>query len=371
MPALETMTIQGFKSIRSAQVDLHPLNILIGANGSGKSNFVGVFRFLSEIVRRNLALSVGRAGGPDSFLYFGQKTTESLHLRADFAPRDGRSNAYSCTLIPSTDGAFVFKDEFAYFQDRSRGFERPFDVSLGSGHLESRLETERQYQAVARYVLDAMRSWRIYHFHDTSDSAKIKQIGDINDNRFLHSDAGNLAAYLFLLRETKKTYYQKIVGAIRLVAPFFDDFALRRSPLNPETIRLEWFDKGSTSLFGPHALSDGTLRFMALATLLLQPADAMPSIILLDEPELGLHPYPIVMLASMLRAASRHTQVIVSTQSVTLVNQFSAEDILVVDREEGQSVFRRLSQEQVDDWLDEYGLGELWEKNLLGGRPTA
>jgi predicted ATPase len=183
----------------------------------------------------------------------------------------------------------------------------------------------------------------------------------------LRSNASNLAAFLFLLQGQHPEHYREIVRTVRLVAPFFDDFALRPRPLNPNKIQLEWREKGSDSYFGANYLSDGTLRFMCLATLLLQPD--LPATVLIDEPELGLHPYAITVLASLLRSAAQQTQVIVSTQSVPLVNQFRPEDVIVVDREDRQSVFRRLTQADLESWLDEYGLGDLWEKNLLGGRP--
>jgi predicted ATPase len=195
----------------------------------------------------------------------------------------------------------------------------------------------------------------------------MKQTGDINDNRVLHPDASNLAAFLYLLQETKSDYYRYIVETIRLVAPFFDDFVLRPNPFNENKIMLEWQEQGSETTFDATYLSDGTLRFMCLATLLLQPD--LPATILIDEPELGLHPYAITVLANLLRSAATQTQVIVSTQSVPLVNQFVPEDIIVVDRQDGQSTFERRSTKDLADWLDEYGVGDLWEKNLLGGRP--
>src|SRR2546427_3037694 len=154
---------------------------------------------------------------------------------------------------------------------------------------------------------------------------------------------------------------------ITQVAPFFNDFALRPDPTPKESIRLEWREKGSDFPFRAAHLSDGTLRFICLATLLLQPTP--PSTVLIDEPELGLHPYAITVLASLLKSASTKTQVIVSTQSVPLVNQLQPEDILVVDRAQGQSTFRHLGSEELKDWLEDYGLGDLWEKNLFGGRP--
>jgi len=370
MRAIERVAIKGYKSIRELDIVLRPLNVLIGANGVGKSNFVNAFKFLNELTSENLQIHVAKAGGVDTFLYFGQQVTDELSFHIEFVQNErGLTNAYSATLSPTSDDVFVFTNEVAYFHDRSRYLE-PYKISIGSGNLETQLNTKASKEYVVRYVKEAINSWRIYHFHDTSDSAKVKQTGDIFDNRFLRQDASNLAAYLYLLQETEQGHYQNIVDAVRMIAPFFDNFALRPSPFNQEKIRLEWHEKGTDMIFGANALSDGTLRFMSLATLLLQPTNKMPTTILLDEPELGLHPYAITVLANLLQSASERTQVIVSTQSVTLVNQFSPEDIIVVDREQAQSVFRHLPEDEIEYWLEDYGLGDLWEKNILGGRPT-
>lgn len=367
---LESIAIKGYKSIQEIELSLCPLNVLIGANGAGKSNFVSIFHFLNELVNQNLQIHVSRSGGANTFLYYGSQTTDNIHLAITFAPNEENlSNGYSCILTPSIEDTLFFEEESAYFHNRNE-YPNPYQEFIGSGHTETRLNDFLGFPNLVRHVQKALTSWRIYHFHDTSDTAKIKQTGDIDDNRFLRPDGSNLAAYLFLLQETKPQYYRNIIETIRLIAPFFDDFALRRSPFNHDKIQLEWQERGSDLFFKAHALSDGTLRFISLATLLLQPPDNLPATILLDEPELGLHPYAITLLASLLRSASTKTQVIVATQSVTLVNQFTPEDIVVVDREAGQSTFRRLQETDMTLWLGEYSLGELWEKNLIGGRPS-
>ena len=210
----------------------------------------------------------------------------------------------------------------------------------------------------------------VYHFHDTSSTAAIKQTSDIYDSLRLRADAGNLAAYLYMLQNSDfRPYYERIVETVHLIVPFFDDFVLQPQIDNPNLIHLRWKDKGSADALDVSALSDGTLRFMCLTTLLLQPETLLPSIILIDEPELGLHPSAINVLAGLLRSASTQTQVIVSTQCVPLVDQFDPEDIIVVERDADQSTFRRLKTEELAHWLEEYSLGELWEKNVLGGRP--
>jgi predicted ATPase len=364
MARLDKISIKGYKSIRElVDFPLGPLNVFIGANGAGKTNFISFFAMLNQIVQNNLQVSVAQSGGANSLLYFGQKITPEIKIHLVFG-----SNSYQCTLVPAAGDTLIFSDERMGYQKPR--FPKPLEIELGGGQKETRLHEEarkRSEFSIAEYVVSAIKSWRVYHFHDTGTSARVKQQGDLNDNQILRSDASNLAAYLYLLRETRNEYYQKIVATIRLVAPFFNDFSLRPNPLNPEKIQLEWQEKGSDTYFNAQTLSDGTLRFICLATLLLQPN--LPSTILIDEPELGLHPYAITILASLLKSASQKSQVIVSTQSVPLVNQFGPEEIVVVDRKEGQSTFERHTSIDLENWLDDYGMGDLWEKNLLGGRP--
>jgi predicted ATPase len=359
---LKCINIQGYKSIKNIHLELRSLNVFIGANGAGKSNFISLFYLIDRIVENSLQLYVGQSGGADSLLYFGQKVTDRMSVKLDFG-----GNGYEFALVPTRDDRLIFaREDYSYLE---AGSNQPGVVSLGNGQREALLndEAKKNPDSPAANVLEMVKNRRIYHFHDTSDSAKMKQFCNINDNFFLKPDAANLAAYLFLLRETHNKNYEKIVETTRLAAPFFYDFNLLASPLNNQLIQLEWREKGAHTYFNAHSLSDGTLRFICLATLLLQPH--LPSTIFLDEPELGLHPYAITLLAALLKKAARRTQVIVATQSVTLLNQLNPEDIIVVDRQESQSEFRHLDKEDISNWLDEYGLGDLWEKNIFGGRP--
>lgn len=354
MHRLDRIHVAGFKSIRDQSLDLSSLNVLIGANGAGKSNFVEVFRLLREIVNQNFQVFVARSGGADRLLHFGAKTTEEIFLELQFGPV-----SYSCRLLSAVGDTLVFGEEDLW--DRGATVV----ARHGLGVRESKLRDE----PLGRFALvPALRSWEVYHFQDTSASARIKQTGDISDNVGLRPDGGNLAAFLYRLQETEPGTFRNIVDTVRLVAPFFGAFDLRPDRLNPDKIKLEWLEKGADTYFDASSLSDGTLRFLCLATLLLQPEP--PTTILIDEPELGLHPFAINVLADLFRSAAERTQIIVSTQSVTLVNQLSPEDIIVVDREGRESVFRRPSSTELESWLDGYSLGELWEKNVLGGRPT-
>ncbi len=363
MRTLEQLKVKNFKSIHDQTLRLGRLNVFIGGNGSGKSNLIGVFHFLNRVVAGDLQNYTGEAGGADSILYFGRKQSPSLTVELEFG-QAAYANGYGFTLRPTAQDRFIFSNETIWFHDRTR-YPSPLSIDLGSGHAEARVKqsTER----IAGYVRDDLESYRIYHFHDTSSSARVKQTGDVDDNRRLHPDAGNLAAFLYRLQQKHPGHFKNIEDTIRQIAPFFEGFRLEPSRLNPEKIRLEWKEKGSDTYFNASALSDGTLRFMCLATLLLQPI--LPAVVLLDEPELGLHPAAISLLADLLESTSQRTQVLVATQSVTLVNQFTPEFVWVVERVDQQSVFRHLESADMSAWLENYSLGELWEKNILGGRP--
>jgi len=363
MRILEELTVRNFKSIRQQTLRLGRMNVFIGGNGSGKSNLVGVFRFLNQVVQEQLQTYTGTAGGADNILYFGRKRSPSLELAVNFA-QGSNANGYRIELLPTEDDRFVFKDELIYYHDRSR-YTFPYRIGLGGGHAESKLPGSKEN--VAGYVRSDLGSYRIYHFHDTSPGAKVKQTGDLEDNRYLREDASNLAAFLYRLQEKHPDTFSNIAGTVRQVAPFFDSFHLEPSRLNPDKIRLEWKEQGNDRYFNAHALSDGTLRFICLTTLLLQPD--VPPVILLDEPELGLHPGAIELLAALFSSAAERTQIMAATQSVTLVNQLTPEVVWAVDRVEGESVFRDLAKEDLSGWLDGYALGDLWEKNVVGARP--
>ncbi len=362
MRVLEQLKVKNFKSIRDQTLRLGRLNVFIGGNGSGKSNLIGVFHFLNRVVAGDLQNYTGETGGADIILHFGRKQSPSLSIELEFA-EGNLANGYAFELRPTAQDRFIFSSESFWFHDRK--YQNPLSNYLGSGHSEALVQ--KSTERIAGHVRNDLDSYRIYHFHDTSPSAKVKQTGDVDDNRRLNTDASNLAAFLYRLQRKHAGYFQNIEDTIRQIAPFFEGFQLRPSELNPDKIRLEWKEKGSETYFNAHALSDGTLRFMCLATLLLQPI--MPNVILLDEPELGLHPTAIGLLADLLQSAAQRTQILVATQSVTLVNQFTPESVWVVERENRASVFKHLESADMSAWLEDYSLGDLWEKNILGGRP--
>ncbi len=366
-PSLTKITLEGYKSFRKLELELRPLNVLIGANGVGKSNLVSFFRLLNAIANRHLQRLVAEAGGANTLLRYGKKVTKRIWVRIEFG-----EISYEAELAPDTTDSLLMTDEHYntppfFFRISNESLAKIIEnVPEFSGTRESMMETlSENSDASAKLVQLLVNNIRTYHFHDTTITAAIKGLGGLNDNIKLRSDGENLAAILYKIRTQNLKAYQTIRDVIRSVAPYFDDFLLRLNPLNMDTIRLEWREHDSDYPFIARDLSDGTLRFMALTTLLLQPEP--PAIIVIDEPELGLHPFAIEKLAGLLQTASSRAQLIVATQSPQLIAALDPEDIIVTDRKDGETTMQRLDAANLKDWLEEYTLGELWQKNILGG----
>jgi len=359
---LDKLEIRGFKSIEKLRIDLAPLNIIIGPNGAGKSNFIGFFKFVNKILEKDLQFYVSQQLGADKLLHFGRKKTDFIQCYLEFTP-----NAYSFKLAPDAAGGLLFAEEKCwFFAERVNYSGGTKQIALArAGSHESGLPQRPNSASPAGHVVRYLQDWKVYHFHDTSDSAKVKQPGKISETNSLLPHADNLAAFLRSIRETLS--YRHIVRNIQRVAPFFLDFVLEPERDNQSLIKLRWKHRGADETFDAADFSDGTLRFICLTTLLLQPE--LPTILLLDEPELGLHPYAIQILAGMMRSISERTQIIASTQSVTLANQFSWQDLIVVDRVNDATQFRRLKAKELEKWMGQFSAGDLWEKNIIGGTP--
>lgn len=357
---LSKVTIRGYKSIKNCDLELKNINVLIGSNGAGKSNYISVFTLLQDVLKKNLQVFVGRSG-VNSLFYNGLKETECISFEFFFD-----KNSYGFNLMPTDDNRIIFQKEFFGYYGREYNNES----NVARGNSESLWETGTDNK-LGEYVIPILKgqNWRVYHFHDTSRTAKVKQEHNITNNRVLMFDASNLAAFLYRLKNNYEKSYNEIVETIRLIAPYFDDFMLEPKEGNNELIVLKWHQKGCEDVFNASQLSDGTLRFICLTTLLLQPSELQPATIIVDEPELGLHPYAITMFADMVKQISSKKQIIISTQSVELLNEFDVDDVVVVDKDEtGASIFSRLNEDELKIWLDDYSLGDLWQKNILGGR---
>ena len=357
---IKRITIKGYKSIKECDLTLTNTNLFIGSNGAGKSNFISVFKILQSIIEKNLQTFVGRAGGANALMFNGRKNTESIKIEFFFG-----NNSYDFSLIPTDENNLIFDSEHFNYD----GYWKR-NSYLGGGYSESRWD-KGVYNKIDSYVKPILQheKWRVYHFHDTSSSARVKQTHKITNSVELLFDAGNLAAFLYRLKNDYPNNYIQIIESIKLIAPYFKDFYLEDN-ISSDDIILRWKQEGSDDTFNANQLSDGTLRFICLATLFLQPETLQPETIIVDEPELGLHPYAITLLSEIIKKTSIKKQVIIATQSVDLLNEFSANQIIVVDRDNQGTKFKKFTEEELKNWLsDDYTMGDLWKKNILGGRP--
>lgn len=347
---MDFVEIEGYKSIRNQKIELAPINILIGANGSGKSNFISFFDFLNRLYERKLNDYIELNGGPDKILHKGLKVTDKIKFKIEF---DDQQNGYIALLKAGTNG-FVFLSERIAFKGDS-------GKDISESNRESNLKITDNYRA--KYIIKYLTKFRKYHFHDTSDSSPMNTLSHIeNDSYFLYGDASNIAAYLFNIVENHKKVYNRIIKTIQSIAPYFSDFYFKVN--RNDHIRLQWTDRYSDTIYGPTDLSDGTLRFIALTVLFMQPE--LPNTIIIDEPELGLHPTAISKLAGMIQSvASKSCQVILATQSTDLLSHFLPEDIIAVDQVNGESKFSRLNSDTLGAWLDEYTIDDLWKRNII------
>lgn len=373
MAEMKEIRLRGWKSIRDATIPLRRLNVFIGANGAGKSNLIDFFRLLNEMMGGRFQTRVGTVGGAESLLHNGSRQTREITAELRFASEVGEVGYIVC-WVPIAGNALLFAEESL---DCPRpGFDGPFRDVLHGGHTETRLhQVADAGNRTAAFVRDRLNSWRLFHFHDTSLLGPMRRNGLIDRNRFLDPDGANLASMLYLYQERYPAVYRRILAAIRAIVPYFDTFVLEPSRLNPREVVLLWRAKNSAYEMGPHQFSDGTLRAIALVTLLLQPDENLPDLIILDEPELGLHPAALAILAGLLKAAADSTQVLIATQSSVLLDHFQPEDIVTVNFRDGASTFERLDAARLEAWLgdveepDKHTLSELWQHNIIGGGP--
>ncbi|MBQ6472952.1 MAG: AAA family ATPase [Victivallales bacterium] len=349
---IKSISIKGFKSFRALkEMELGAINVIVGANGTGKSNFIEVFRIISAMLK-NGGLREYVAGASDVFLFGGPQITSHIQVRIVLD-----TSSYEFELIPTDEGFLMLTDEKVCpigdttpRQLTGRGF-----ASALPGKTDS--ETIRQ-------TYEAIKNCQVYHFHDTGKFAAVRRYCQVSHDTYLNSDGGNLAAFLYKLRQRHPNCYGDICQTVKSAVPFFDDFILE--PNGNEDIRLCWRQKGLVDFpMRPHQLSDGALRFICLATALLQPNP--PSTIIIDEPELGLHPEAIYLLAEMMISVSRRTQLVIATQSPQLLDNFAIDDIIVAKRHQGATSFERLRENDYDAWLEDFSVGELWTHDIIHG----
>lgn len=361
--SIESVDIRGFKSLEDVSLPLSSVNILVGANGTGKSNVLGFFDMLGSMVQwTNLQGYIGGKGGGDGLLFNGAKHTPQMSAKLSLKAR-GKLE-YRFTLRHTDDNRLAFAQE--QFQAAADKADAGHWYDLGKGHDEAKITVMRMMPLYS--IRQTLRGCGVvYQFKDTSSASPLRLPGNEDDFLFLRDNGSNLAPVLHDLKMRTPSNYEDIVGILRKVVPAFHDFELE--PADGK-VALRWQHKDKKMLMGAHLTSDGALRFMALVTLLNMPMGRIPNIVLLDEPELGLHPYAIWLLGALIQRLGIDKQIIVTTQSPLLLNEFDPEQIVVTEMDEqGATSFRRLVKKDLQHWLDEFKLGELWQKNVIGGNP--
>ena len=372
MPNLiESLHIKGFRSLADVKIDNIPqAAVLIGANGSGKSNLLRFVEMMNAMINdHRLNMFVQRHGGANDQLFGGSKVSETMG--AELAIRTGKErNEYRFVLKYVSKDRFVFDEEA--FRSCRKGLGRDTGwTQIGGGHFEAKVVEHAQSANVhdpttARVLRDLLRRCAVYQFNDTSFDSRLKKYWATTENKFLRSDGGNLAAVLLRIEQEDLRRFATICRHIRRILPVFDRFQIED---DDGKVMLEWKAQGMDKTVGAHLTSDGSLRLFALVTLLNLPERMLPDVLLLDEPELGLHPTAIALVGSMIKVLATNRQVIVATQSPLLVDVFDLDKILVLELRNGRTEVLRYDESKYRHWLDEYATGELWQMNLLGGRP--
>ncbi|MEI9919538.1 MAG: AAA family ATPase [Bacteroidota bacterium] len=362
---LESFTVKGYRTIRAIEdFQPRPINILIGPNGAGKSNFISFFKFLSWMLNSDGRLQehVAYLGGANDILHDGADVTKMISANIKLKTAAG-TNEYMFSLMFAKPDRLVFSEEKYRFSRNIQAGDAKWS-SCGVGHEEARLPEVNNNTANA--ILTLLRKLIVYQFHNTSDTASMRLKWSSADGRWLKQNAENLGSFLFRLQRSERPYYMKIVKYIRLVLPFFDDFDLYDEF---GYVLLRWRENGTNKIFNAGQASDGMLRTIALISLLAQNPNDLPAVLFLDEPELGLHPSAIDAVAGLIKAASSHCQVFVATQSISMVNNFELDDLVVIERKGRNSEYHRPPTDALKLYLDEFSTGQIWEKNIIGGRP--
>lgn len=368
------VSIEGFRSLQKIEnLELPQLTVLIGSNGAGKSNFIRFFEMLSWMLKsQKLQMFIETHGGGDDQFFLGARKTPRLNAEIRIETQKG-CNDYRFGLIHlSASDSVLLVDEAYRFSDKTIKGEAPWH-SLDGGNKEAQLviasqtATRPAAKATAKAVVHLLRQCSTYQFHDTSVNAAIRNKWDVTDNSRLRSDGGNLSAVLLELHENDLPRYKQIVRQIQRVLPTFEDFVLE--PVAGK-IDLRWKGKYSDKTFGSHLTSDGSLRLFCLLTLLSLPGNRLPDVLFFDEPELGLHPHAITLVAEMLKRVAQARQVFVATQSPYMVDCFDLENIIVADLKDGATSLRNLPRDQYQEWLDDdYLVSEIWLKSPVGSMP--
>jgi predicted ATPase len=378
------LEVGGYRRLRQVEMQLAPLNVLIGANGVGKSSILEVVDLLAASADGSLENSISEAGGISSLLTLDDRTDAlrfSLEMpSADPAPikyevrisREGvgyaiRREALTQQQQPDQPIPFKFIDatgaQVHYHDPAQRRLVRPnWEYKATETALS---QVPKMYQTPEKFRQLLASSSALYHTLDVSFRAPVRLPQPLQPANTPGSDGADLLPCLYTMRETDRDRYEAVEDALRAAFPTFERLDL--PPAAAGRLTLAWRDKNFTQPIYPHQLSEGTLRFLWLATLLQSPG--LPVVTLIDEPEVSLHPEMLRLLADLMREASSRSQLIVATHSDRFVRFLQPEELVVCNlAEDGGMFVRRASDLDLDGWLADYALDELWSIGRLGGR---
>jgi predicted ATPase len=347
---LSRISIKGYKSMEDCDIKLKSLNILIGPNGAGKSMFIELLNMINSLFDGRLQEYVSDHGGPNELLRYGSSVTSRIEIGLFFDKRH-----YRAVLEPSDDGRLFFAEECV----GSGGQE---DLNISGGHFETRI---REYE---NEIADV--NCQVFSLTNIGRNSPIRQPRPIGPCEKLSFDGSNLAPYLYNLKESHYGDYLKIIKRLRIIAPFFGDFYLVPDKDRPDVISLKWLELGCDVPLSPNSLSDGMLRFACLLAIFRYPKEREPDIVLIDEPDLSLHPKALELLYHIMQLVSEYRQVVISTQSAELIDKFNADDIVIADRTGGKTSFHRIDEDELEEWLKNKTITELWANSIIGGQPT-
>lgn len=364
---IKSVSIEGFRSLAKIDnLELPQLTVLIGANGAGKSNLIRFFEMLGWMLRGpRFQGFIAHHGGGDDQLFFGARVTDRINAQIRIETQVG-INDYRLGLVYSGAGdTLVIEDEAYRYSDTRRPGEAPW-IKLPGPTREPVILEYAATNKTAKIMVDLLQRCTTYQFHDTSSKAAIKQRQDCDDSAALRSDGANLAPVLFRLKQVEPKRYAMIIRQINRVLPVFADFEFQ--PVAGK-ILLAWRSNQNEKIFGPHLTSDGSLRLFCLITLLNLPPGMLPDVMLFDEPELGLHPHAIELVAAMFKRVALTRQVFIATQSPYMVNCFELENLIVASAKDGATQLKKMPREEYQAWLDgEYMLSDIWLKDGIRGR---
>jgi predicted ATPase len=278
------------------------------------------------------------------------------------------TNEYRMALTHVAPDSLAFAEEAFRFSRHGRNTSSSWvDLPMPaqeSGLPDAAADNSQRAQRTARTVLYLLRNCATFQFHDTSAKASLNMRWDESEAARMRTDGGNLAPILLHLSREQPRRYQLITRQIQRVLPVFEDFELE--PTSGKVL-LRWRAKNSDKTFGPHLTSDGSLRLFCMFTLLNLPDDMLPDVLMIDEPELGLHPHAIALTADMIKSLAVHRQVFIATQSPLMVDAFELENILVASLEGAATKLTPMDQHDYRSWLaDDYLPSDLWLKEPVG-----